>query len=245
MEALPAALLRAHPPVIRPKDAEWWRNPAKELRRLARQGLIAHVGHGLYVVPPANRVGDRQWRAEPEALALALAQREQGIDATALMAISAARLHGAWPRPVQLAVVAVPRQRRPIASEWAEIRFVTRSISSLDLTRVETELTEGWCTSPEQTLLDAADRPELVLGPRAASDVIVALTPRVEWDLVAALARRQRKHAAYARARWVAEPVIAATAPPPSPPSGRLVPSLGMRPPAPVAEDEFGIAAEG
>ena len=95
------------PPVFRPRDAGFWSNAPKELSRLAAAGAVATPLHGYYVVVPAGRVGDRSWRPTIEGFALALALRVSDADGVALMGVSAARLHGALPRALATAVVAV------------------------------------------------------------------------------------------------------------------------------------------
>jgi len=197
------------------------------------------------VVVPAGRVGDRSWRPTIEGFALALAQRVADADGVALMGVSAARLHGALPRALATAVVAVGEQRRVLQTDWGDLVFVVRDVDALDVQRADTDLTTGWVTTIEQTLLDIADRPTLGgVDPHAASEVIAALAPRAEWDAVADLARRQRRRAAYARARWVADPVIDASAPMPAVPShrDRYADPLGLRPVGPTDPVRFGVA---
>jgi predicted transcriptional regulator of viral defense system len=234
------------PPVFRPRDVEFWRNPAKELSRLAAAGVVVSPLHGYYVVVSAGRVGDRSWRPTMEGFALALAQRVADVEEVALMGVSAARLHGALPRAVAAAVVAVGEQRRALRTDWGEVVFVARDVGVLDLQRADADLTAGWVTTVEQTLLDIADRPTLGgVDARAASEVIAALAPRAEWDALADLAQRQRRRAAYARARWVADAVIDADAPLPVVPShrDRYAAPLGLRPVAPTDPVRFGVAA--
>lgn len=245
--SIPAGLLAMQPPVFRPRDVEFWSNAAKELSRLAAAGAIAAPLHGYYVVVPHGRVGDRSWRPTIEGFALALAQRVADADRVALIGVSAARLHGALPRALATAVVAVGEQRRTLQTEWGDVVFVARDVSVLDVQRADTDLTTGWVTTIEQTLLDIADRPTLGgIDPRAASDVLAALAPRAEWDVVADLARRQRRRAAYARARWVADAVIDADAPMPAVPShrDRYADRLGLRPVAKTEPVHFGVAVE-
>jgi predicted transcriptional regulator of viral defense system len=176
-----------------------------------------------------------------------LAQRVADADRVALVGVSAARLHGALPRALATAVVAVGEQRRALETEWGDIVFVTRDVGVLDVQRADTDLTMGWVTTIEQTLLDIADRPTLGgIDPPAASDVLAALAPRAEWGVVADLARRQRRRAAYARARWVADGVIDADAPMPDVPShhDRYADPLGLRPVAKTDPAPFGVAVE-
>lgn len=245
--SVPAGLLAMQPPVFRPRDVDFWSNPAKELSRLAAAGAVAAPVHGYYVVVPHGRVGDGSWRPTIEGFALALAQRVADADRVALVGVSAARLHGALPRALATAVVAVGEQRRALKTEWGDIVFVARDVGVLDVQRADTDLTMGWVTTIEQTMLDMADRPTLGgIDPLAASDVLAALAPRAEWDVVADLARRQRRRAAYARARWVADGVIDADVPMPVVPShrDRYADRLGLRPVARTDPARFGVTAQ-
>lgn len=105
-------LLAVHPPVLRPQDATWWKQPRKHLGRLAAAGVVVAPVHGFYVVVPTARMGDKAWRPTLEGFALAFAQRIAGVEGAALMGVSAARLHGALPRAVGTAVVAATSRRR-------------------------------------------------------------------------------------------------------------------------------------
>ena len=242
--SVPVGLLGMQPPVFRPRDVAFWNNPAKELARLSHAGVVAAPVHGYYVVVPAERVGDRSWRPAIEGFALALAQRVTDVDRAALMGPSAARLHGALPRAIGVAVVAVGVRRRSLRTAWGEVVFVARDVCALDLQRVDTDLTSGWATSIEQTILDVADRPGLGgLDPAAASEILTALAARADWHLVADLADRQHRRAAFARARWVADAVAPSDAPMPSPPShrDRYAAPLGLHPAAPTDAEPFGV----
>ena len=85
------------------------------------------------------------------------------------------------------------------------IRFVARRVRELDVCRVDTELGAGWTTTPEQTVLDLADRPALGhLPPGEVAQCIRRLAADVDWEALAALARAQRKGPAAVRAAAVA-----------------------------------------
>ena len=75
------------------------------------------------------------------------------------MGVGVARVLGAIPRAVAVTVVAVPKQRPPLETDYGRILFVRRTLDTLDLERADTELTQGWITTPEQTVLDLAARP--------------------------------------------------------------------------------------
>lgn len=192
--------------VVRPRDArDLYTNPAAEFQRLARNNVLRHIAHGYYVVVPAEHLGDPSWRPPLEAVALGVAQADRGRDEAALMGISAARYHGALPRAHGIAIVACEVVRRPLDTTVGRVRFVTRDPQELDLVAAHTELQEGWVTSPEQTILDLADRPELGgLGSPDVADAIQALSGSCDFELVAELARTQHKPSAYARAAWLA-----------------------------------------
>lgn len=207
MRTLPAPLASADPPLVRPRDLDGvYAQPPKELRDLAHQGALLRVAHGYYaVVPePVRHLGG--WTPTAEAVALALARRDYGTDAVALMGMSAARMLGAVPRALGTAVVAVPKQRPPLTTAAGRIVFVLRDVDTLDTERVETELGDGWVTTVDQTVLDLADRPRL--GGFPAGDVGEArraLTRRADPDRVGRIADRQRKRAAAARALQLGE----------------------------------------
>jgi len=205
--------------LVRPRDfADRWANPTKELGRLADAGIVRAVSHGYWLIPPANRVTDPAWRPEVEAFGLALGVADYGPEAVALMGVSAARHHGALPRAVAVAVVAVPRQRPPLPTPFGEIVFAQRDTARLATEPATTTLVTGAVTTVEQTMLDLADRPALGgLQRQEVGDAISALAIRADWAEVLDLARRQRLHAAYVRARWIAARILD-TSPPAWPP---------------------------
>lgn len=68
------------------------------------------------------------------AAAAGIAVSAYGRDDAVVMGVSAARLHGAIPRALATAVVAVPTRHDPIrlADREAVIRFVVRDMARLD-----------------------------------------------------------------------------------------------------------------
>lgn len=200
MRALPVELAQAEPAVVRPRDFRHvWAQPAKEFRDLARQGALLRLATGYYaVVPEPERRST--WVPAVEAVALAIAQADYGIDGAALMGPSAARLLGAIPRAVGTATVAVIKQRPTLETTSGRVRFVTRDVGRLDRQRTETELGQGWITTPEQTLVDIADRPALGgLTSDDAAEAAETLTEMVEVHLALQLATAQRKRRAHDR----------------------------------------------
>jgi hypothetical protein len=196
--AVPPGLARHVNKVLRPRDAgEIYAHPRPEFVRLVQAGALVRLAPGYFVLVPQERLGDREWRPELEAAALGLAQADYGAGQVALMGISAARYHGAVPRAVGTAVVAVPKQRPMVQTRFGAVLFVKRDVARLDVERADTQVTSGWVTTVEQTLLDLAARP--ALGGLAESDLaaaVRALGARADWDQVRRLARSQHKPAA-------------------------------------------------
>lgn len=240
---VPPELLRDGNRILRPRDArDLYVNPRAEFAAMADAGALRRVAHGYFVAPPDSEVLNPDWRPTVEGVALGIARRDNGARRVALMGLSAARKHGVVPRAVAVGIVAVPSQRPRLRTNFGEVVFVTRQADRLDLVRTRTDVTEGWVTSREQTILDLADRPTLgSVTAESASEAITALAGNVDWELVRELARNQRKHAAIARACWLAAAVL--DDPPAPPPFRRVVPAAGLRPAAPVAAERYGIAA--
>ncbi|HEX3733363.1 MAG TPA: type IV toxin-antitoxin system AbiEi family antitoxin [Mycobacteriales bacterium] len=189
----PELLLRGR--VLRPVDAEHiYSNPRAEFARLEQAGALHRLAPGLFAAVPDDRVG-KEWRPPLEAAALGIACTGGHTANSALMGISAARIHGAIPRALNVAVVAVGRHRNTLqlADRKATVLFVRRDISHLDVQRHRTELGQGWITTIEQTLLDLVVRPDLGGALDAAQEAVAALIPRVNITLLSDLAVRQRR----------------------------------------------------
>ena len=240
---VPPQLLRDGNRILRPRDArDLYVNPRAELAAIAETGALRRVAIGYYVAPPDSEVLNAEWRPTVEGVALGIGRRDYGARGAALMGMSAARRHGVVPRAVGVGIVTVPNQRPRLRTKFGEVVFVTRRVDRLDLVRTRTDVTEGWVTSREQTILDLADRP--ILGGvtvESTSEAITALAGKVDWELVRELARDQRKRAALARACWLAAAVLDD---PPAPPLfRRVVPAAGLRPAATVAAERYGVVA--
>lgn len=200
---LPARLSRRPLAVIRPIDAaEVYAHPRPELARLASRGALHRLANGYYAIVPRDRVGSF-WLPSLEAAAVGIGAAAFGAESAILMGLSAARVHGAIPRALAVAVVAVPRQRRAtsLLDRDAEIRFVRRDPQALDAVLVTTDLGRALATGPEQTVLDLAHRPGLGGAPEEARGAVRALLPRCERGRLGELARQQQLGAALRRAR--------------------------------------------
>ncbi len=199
---LPPELARRANRVLRPRDAEGiYEHPRAEFARLTNLGVLRRLVTGYYALVPQERLGDHRWKPNVEATALGVAQADYGVADVALMGVSAARHHGAIPRALAVAVVAVPKQRPHVDSDLGRIVFVKRDVSQLDLERVDTQLTSGWVTTIEQTLLDLSARP--TLGDLRRLDIeeaVKSLAVRADWTLLEQLAQDQHKPAALAEA---------------------------------------------
>jgi hypothetical protein len=192
---VPPRLARRTNRVLRPRDAEdVYEHPRAEFARLTRLGALRRLATGYYALVPQDRLGDRRWIPAIEAVALGIAQADYDVPNVALMGVSAARHHGAIPRAIALAVVAVPKQRSVLLGEVGSVVFVKRDVRRLDLERIDTQLVSGWVTTVEQTLLDLASRPKLGdLSTSETDEAIRALARRADWDLVTRLAKDQHK----------------------------------------------------
>lgn len=179
--------------VLRPRDAAGlYTQPALQFRRLEKEGVLLKVAHGYYAhIPEASRGG--QWRPEIEALALGVGQADYGINGAVLMHLSAARVQGAIPRAIAVAVLAVPKQRPTLETTCGRIVFVKRDVARLKRIKVTTELATGWSTSNEQTVVDLARRPDLVKGmSHVARDAACALFVLSNKEKLDSLAEDQR-----------------------------------------------------
>ncbi len=186
MKASIASLKKA---VLRPHDAkEIYTQPALQFKRLEKTGVLLKLAHGYYLLIPEAMRG-KAWRPEIEALALALGQADYGKNEVALMHISAARIHGAIPRAIALAVLAVPKQRPMLETKLGRIIFVKRDVSELRRMRIDTELGSGWATNLEQTTLDLAKRENLIVDfKEAVQEAAVTLFLRVGSEKLSAFA---------------------------------------------------------
>jgi predicted transcriptional regulator of viral defense system len=180
-------------------------HPGPEIARLHEHGLLHRLADGYYIVVPQDMVG-RKWIPDLEAAAAGIATTIYNHDDIVVMGLSAARLHGAIPRASATAIVAVPRQHRPIAltDRPAVVRFVKRDTTSLDAERIRTELGPVLVTTPEQTVLDLAHRPTLGDNEADIPAAVAALYARSDKQRLQGLATRQRRLASLRRAEeWV------------------------------------------
>jgi predicted transcriptional regulator of viral defense system len=200
---LPPPLARRPYGVLRPTDAEGtYSQPRPEFRRLTDRGVLHRLAPGYYAVVPQHS-HDRLWWPSLEATAYGIAAADYGPDNVVLMGISAARLHGAVPRALALAMVAVPKRRPQLAltDRKAIIQFALRDAHKLDAERTSTDLGTALVTTVEQTLLDLAHRPDKWATPGEARDAVVALWARADPEQLETLADAQRLKAALHRAR--------------------------------------------
>jgi AbiEi antitoxin C-terminal domain len=180
-------------------------HPAPQLRRLEQLGVLHRLAHGYYTVVPQDQIGTN-WMPTLEGAAAGIAAARFHPDRAPLMGVSAARLHGALPRALAVAIVAAPAQHDPITllDRPASVRFVKRDMTRVDVETVPTELGRALVTSIEQTVLDLARRPALNVAEDQIPDALRALLPRCEPEVLDELARRQRLRSALARARDLA-----------------------------------------
>jgi predicted transcriptional regulator of viral defense system len=192
---------------LRPADAKSvYADPPKEFLRLTSRGLLHKLATGYYAIVPPHST-DRMWLPSLEASAYGIAAADYGIDAAILMGVSAARLHGAIPRALGVAVMTVDKYRPTLtlADRDARVLFVRRNTGRLDAERRSTELGGALVTTVEQTLLDLAHRPDLGGVPDDAGIAVRALAARADLTTLERLAAEQRLRAALRRVReWTA-----------------------------------------
>jgi hypothetical protein len=123
------------------------------------------------------------------------------------MGPSAARLHGAIPRALATATIAVPRQHREIelSDRPAVVRFVKRDTARLDAELIDTPLGAALVTTPEQTVLDLAHRPQLGDVEVDIRSAVAALYARSDQQRLSMLATQQRRTASLRRAETWAQ----------------------------------------
>lgn len=199
---IPPGLAQTPMKTIRPRDAgDIYAHPRAEFARLTERGLLHRVADGYYVVIPQDMIG-RRWMPGLEAAAAGIASAIYGADDVVVMGPSAARLHGAIPRALATATIAVPRQHREIelSDRPAVVRFVKRQTDLLDAERIETALGPALVTTPEQTVLDLAHRPELGMVDVDIRSAVIALLARSDRQRISTLASDQRRVASLRRA---------------------------------------------
>jgi predicted transcriptional regulator of viral defense system len=199
---LPPSLASLPLRTVRPRDAEIaYSHPRPQLARLAEKGLLHRVADGYYIGVPPEMVG-RQWLPGLEAAAAGIASAIYGADNAVLMGVSAARVLAAIPRALATAVVAVPKQHKPIAltDRSAVVQFVKRDTQRLDAERIQTPLGPALATTPEQTTLDLAHRPSLGDAETEVRAAVAALYERSDKSRITTIAVDQRLTASLRRA---------------------------------------------
>ena len=238
---IPEQLLRRSNRVVRPRDLkDLYAIPAQEMQRLASQGVLLHLTHGYYAVPPAAWIGDQSWVPEVEAVALGIAVADYDVSEVALVGISAARVLGLVPRALGSAVVAVPARRRSMTTTAGLVHFLHRNAAEFETQVWRSELGQGRVSTVEQALLDVARQPQQAgVTLRTAEEVLRTLSLEADWAIARDLAGTQSALPSYRRARWFADALV-----PDAPMLERPrhpVASQGLRPVEPTNRSSFGI----
>lgn len=187
---------------LRPRDAQGvYRHPRVELARLARAGSMLRLAEGYYVVVPDDR--GPEWRPAVEAAAAGIASAVYGHRKSVLTGISAARVHGAVPRALDVVTVAVPTQHRPVVMTGlggAVVHFIKRDTERLEA-RLETlgDLGQALVTTPEQTALDLARARNHWVDDQQVLEALHNLVPMCDPTALHELAGQQRLRTALAR----------------------------------------------
>lgn len=199
-----AVVARAPLRTIRPRDLRGiYAAPRRAVERLSDQNVLRRIAPGFYTLVPLDADPDT-WCPAPEVAAVAVAAAAFGVQDVAIMGLSAARIHGALPRAMGRAWVAVPAQRRPTAlADGASARFMCRDVETLDVEPTATELGKALVTTPAQTALDVARDPRALEDSdvRSMAEHLLAMDG---FDRVSEIAERQgRTRAAVQRLRAV------------------------------------------
>lgn len=202
---LPQALRHAPFGVIRPRDLDAvYVNPRAEVARLVGAGILAPLGAGHYAIVPREHVAS-EWKPTLETAALGIGIAKAGAGSAVLVGISAARVLGAVPRAIGVAVVGVPVQARPITLvDDGRVIFTVVDAHAIAAQRNRFELGHGLVATAEQTALDLAHRPDLGGMPDVADEAIRALVPRCDPGQLAHIAQTQRRGRALGRLRRIA-----------------------------------------
>jgi hypothetical protein len=203
---LPVEFAQAPMRTVRTADgAGVYAHPGTQMVRLRRLGLLHKVAVGYYVVVPQEHIGT-DWRPTIEAAAVGVATAALGAGRPVLMGVSAARLRNVVPRALGMAIVAVPDDRRDVVLRDRDglVHFVERDTDVLDAELMTTDLGQCLVTTPEQTVLDLAHRPNLGHVVDEARAAIAALLPRCKDETLERLAGEQRLRAALTRVRRAA-----------------------------------------
>lgn len=163
--------------------------------------MPATLADGYYPVVPQDMLG-RNWLPNLESAAAGIATAIYGFDNVVVMGLGATSLYGVIPRALSTAIVAIPRQHRPIAlsDRPAIVRFVKRDTSALDAERIGTELGPALVTTPEQTVVDLAHRPTLGDNEADIPTTVTAFYTRSDKQRLKRLAVEQRRLASLSRA---------------------------------------------
>jgi predicted transcriptional regulator of viral defense system len=199
---VPPEIAQAPLRTVRARDVTTYAQSHKDLARLEARGLLHRIGDGFYTVVPQDRVGS-SWMPTLEGAAAGIGAAEFGPGRYALMSLTAARLHRAIPRAISTAIVAAPRKRRTLqmVDRHASVLFRARDIAALQVEMMKTDLGGCLVTTPEQTVLDLAYRPNIGDLEDEATAAIHALLPRCDRDLMADIAASQRLGRAFDRVR--------------------------------------------
>lgn len=169
-------------------------NPRKELIRMRNAGQVVQIAPGTYTAKPDDIPRETTWRPTLEEAAMAYATAQYANRIPVLYGIGAARFHHAIPRAIGVTVIAVPEQHRPVTmTDGGRIIFTTTDVNRLEARYEKGRIGGFLVTTPEQTLLDLLDRPNLGGMPAEATAAARTLTATVDHERVHQLAA-QRTH---------------------------------------------------
>lgn len=156
-------------------------NPERDLVRLRDAGRLVQIAHGTYTAKPDTIDRGQAWQPPLEEAAMAYATAQFGNRVPVLAGIGAARFHHAIPRAIGVTVIAVPEQHRPMTLQiGGRVIFTRTNVDRLDARTERGALGPMLVTTPEQTLIDILQRPDLGGMPTDALAAATALRDRVD-----------------------------------------------------------------
>lgn len=189
----PTVITRAPLRTVRPVMLrDHYANPERDLVRLREAGRLVQLAHGTYTAKPDTVDPDQPWQPPLEEAAMAYATVQYGNRVPVLAGIGAARVHHAIPRAIGVAVVAVPEQHRPIRLRiGGRVVFTKTDVNQLDARIAHGTLGPMLVTTPEQTLIDIVQRPDLGGMPAEALAAAAALRDRVDRGRVERILKKR------------------------------------------------------
>lgn len=161
-------------------------NASAELARLEDRGVVVRIAYGyFFLVPEIYRKPNTLWKPTIEEAALGVAIHDYGVKNVALIGPSVLRILGQYPRPLNIAFVAIPKQRPAIKTPWGEIRFIKRDLTTYELNYKQTENIAGYITTRDETFIDLLKKqPDWRISDGTKNEMINTLSNMIDKNKV-------------------------------------------------------------